>query len=242
MNICVIGGGGPTGKFGRDFCDRARDEGHNVYVLSHKNHKQTDHRQMWANFKNIENVLDTFKKLTADVECIDIFIYNSSPGTGPFPHNENHFKSTSAASIKGWHDTIDVYGVIPHLLCVTALNKMSSTSKLVFLVSGLAMNFDRDTWTEAVGYSAGKATQIFLMLALSVHNDRGAIATAIAPHFDYNNVGSYKSTFDNVYQYILNIDQQQNGKILRIQEINPKVDNSLSARLQKIGKPINKIL
>ena len=64
MNICVIGGGGPTGKFGRDFCDRARDEGHNVYVLSHKNHKQTDHRQMWANFKNIEtNIFQELSQL-----------------------------------------------------------------------------------------------------------------------------------------------------------------------------------
>jgi NAD(P)-dependent dehydrogenase (short-subunit alcohol dehydrogenase family) len=214
MNICVIGGGGTKGKFGRDFCDCARAQGHNVYVLSHKDYNQNDPRQLWADFKNIDNVVTRFTQLIESIDHIDIFIYNTTSDSGSFPHLDRHFKSTNKFDcVKGWHNTIDLHAVIPHMLCVTALNKMSATSKLVFMVSGLAMYFDRPEWNDAAGYSSGKAAQIFLMLGFSSYNDRGAISTAVSPHFDYTNPAHYEIIFNRVYDHILDMNQDQNGKI-----------------------------
>ena len=215
MNICVIGGGGPAGRFGRDFCDRARAEGHNVYVLSHQDYQQNDPKQTWADFNNIDNVVTKFTQLISAVDHIDIFIYNSKQSLkGSFPYAAQHFGSTTNVNYaKGWYNTVDIHAVIPHRLCVAALKKMSSSSKLVFMVSGLAMNFDRDHWTSSVGYAVGKAAQIFLMMAFSAHNDRGAISTAVSPHFEYSDPDYYKIIFNRVYKHILDMDQNQNGKI-----------------------------
>ena len=41
MNIVVFGGGEP-GKFGNDFCLLARQQGHNVFILSHRDYATGD--------------------------------------------------------------------------------------------------------------------------------------------------------------------------------------------------------
>lgn len=212
MNICVIGGGGEEGRFGRDFCDRARNDGHDVYVLSHRPSEENNSRHTWANFNSVSSVVSAFERLTADLAHIDIFVYNSKPRQ-EFPGQPDHYVSNCQEEfvLPQWHKTINGYAVLPHLLSIAALKKMSERSKLVFLVSGLATNFDRDYFTHCVGYATGKAAQAFLMLALAHHNDRGAIATAVSPHFD--DPYTYKNVFDNSYRYILDIDYQQNGKI-----------------------------
>lgn len=212
MNICVIGGGGKKGKFGKDFCDLARLNGHNVYVLSHKDYNENDNNHAWVNFNNVENVISTFTNLVSTLSHIDIFIYNSNPEQRS-PCTADDYKSTSTFIPMLWHNTINGHAVLPHLLAIEALKKMSSNSKLVFLVSGLATNFDRNFHTEFVGYATGKAAQVFLMLAFANHNDCGAISTAVSPHFDYNNVKNYENTFNSVYQYIMDVDPAQNGKI-----------------------------
>ena len=232
MNICVIGGGGPTGKFGRDFCDRARAEGHDVYVLSHKDRNQEDPKQTCADFTNVNSVVGAFNQLTADIDCIDIFVYNSNPRPCR-PSLATDFTSTSKFDATFWNDTITGHATIPHMLCIQALKKMSANSKLVFLVSGLAIDYDRVDYVETAGYATGKAAQVFLMMGFAHCNDRGAIATALSPHFDYDNVENYKNTFNSAYQYIINIDQKQNGKILRLSWGNIK-------KLMRIGKPINR--
>lgn len=210
MNICVVGGGGAKGRFGRDFCDRARQDGHNVYVLSHRPSTENNSQHTWVNFDVVADVVTAFEQLTADLAHIDIFVYNSRP-TQEFPGQPEHFVSGCQAVPALWHKTIDGHAVLPHMLSISALKKMTSNSKLVFLVSGLATNFDRDYYTHLVGYATGKAAQAFLMLAFANHNDRGAISTAVSPHFD--NPDTYKNVFDNTYRYILNMDHEQNGKI-----------------------------
>jgi len=210
MNICVIGGGGEPGRFGRDFCDRARSDGHNVYVLSHRPSAENNSQHTWVSFDSVTGVVDAFEQLTAELAHIDIFVYNSKP-VQEFPGQPENFVSTCAAVPSEWHKTIDGHAVLPHLLSIAALKKMSDHSKLVFLVSGLATDFDRDYYTYCVGYATGKAAQVFLMLAFANYNDRGAIATAVSPHFD--NPDTYKNVFDNTYRYILNMDHKQNGKI-----------------------------
>lgn len=213
MNICVIGGGGPKGRFGRDFCDRARLEGHNVYVLSHRHYFPRRPRHMHADFSTPNDVVKQFEQLTADIDHIDIFVYNSTPTTPTTPNYPAEFRSNSIVNPSEWHNTINIHAIVPHMLSVCALKKMSSASKIVFLVTGLSMNHDRDFYTELVGYATGKSAQIFLMLALANHNDRGAVATAISPHFDREDTKFYEWTVDQAYKYITKIDTAQNGKI-----------------------------
>jgi hypothetical protein len=49
MNIVVIGGGEP-GKFGNDFCIRAKREGHNVFILSHQDYSTQDPQHYYTDF------------------------------------------------------------------------------------------------------------------------------------------------------------------------------------------------
>jgi len=212
VNICVIGGGGPVGKFGRDFCDRARADGHNVYVLSHQQKGHPNRRHLYANFLNFDDILNKFDQLTAEINNIDIFVYNSTYGS--YPEHPNHYKSNTKFNPAGWHDTINIHAIIPHMLIIRALAKMSNTSKIVFLVTGLSINFiNRSRHSDLVGYATGKAAQIFLMLALANHNDRGAIVTALSPHFDLKDIEFYQQTLDHSYQYIVKMDPAQNGYI-----------------------------
>ena len=125
MNICVIGGGGAVGKFGRDFCDRARQDGHNVYVLSHRPSAENNSQHTWANFDVVTDVVTAFEQLTADLAHIDILIYNSKPEQ-EFPGQPEDFVSNSRGNPRLWHKTIDGHAVLPHLLSISALKKMTN--------------------------------------------------------------------------------------------------------------------
>ena len=141
MNICVVGGGGPKGKFGRDFCDRARQDGHNVYVLSHRPSAENNSQHTWVNFDVVADVVSAFEQLTANLTHIDILIYNSKPEQ-EFPGQPEDFVSGKRADPRLWHKTINGHAVLPHMLSISELKKMTSNSNLVFLVTGLATNFD----------------------------------------------------------------------------------------------------
>jgi nucleoside-diphosphate-sugar epimerase len=75
MNVVVVGGG-EKGKFGNDLVNRLRDEGHDVYILSHKLNGTNDPKQVAVDFTNLELVLDTFEKLVSHLDTIDLFLYN----------------------------------------------------------------------------------------------------------------------------------------------------------------------
>jgi NAD(P)-dependent dehydrogenase (short-subunit alcohol dehydrogenase family) len=180
--------------------------------LSHQQKGHPNRRHLYANFLNFDDILNKFDQLTAEINNIDIFVYNSAHGT--YPIHPSHYKSNTKVNPEGWYDTINIHAIIPHMLTIRALSKMSNTSKIVFLVTGLAINFiDRIRHTRLVGYAAGKAAQIFLMLALANHNDRGTIVTALSPHFDLEDIEFYQQALDHSYQYILKMDPAQNGHI-----------------------------
>jgi NAD(P)-dependent dehydrogenase (short-subunit alcohol dehydrogenase family) len=101
-------------------------------------------------------------------------------------------------------------------LSIEALKKMSKGSKIIFLTTGMAFNFERTDYTEFAGYAGIKAAQTHLMISLAHHNDRGAIAVSISPHFPYEDQTAYNIVFRKVYDYILEFDQTQNGKIKTI--------------------------
>lgn len=211
MNIVVIGGGEP-GKFGNDFCLRAKSEGHNVYILSHQDYGTQDPNHHYAEFSERQLVVDEFRAMTASIDNIDIFLYNTH--TASYPNDPNLFKSTAKISSFWWSQGIYYNVALAHVLSVEALKKMSPGSKLVFMASRMGLDFERTEYTEFAGYAGLKSAQIHLMTALSHHNDKGALATTVCPHFPYDEPGKYPPVLDKVYDYILNFSENSKVKII----------------------------
>lgn len=227
MKICVIGGNGEVGRFGRDFCDLARADGHEVYVLSHDGHMPTDpplipfdDKHVFAKFGNSSKVyVKAFNDLLKDVDKLDIMLYNSNSWS--YPSEIDQFQSTSSFIENGWEHAIRIHAAIPHALSLAALHKMDSTSKVVFVTSGLSFTLDRDYCTEEAGYAGCKGAQNQLMIALAHHNDKGVTFTSFAPDFSYHNPKYYQETLGKVYNHVMTVGPEMNGKIV---EINPTYD------------------
>lgn len=213
MNIVVIGGGEP-GKFGNDFCKRARSEGHTVFILSHKDYNNQDPLHHHADFTNPDAVVDAFNKLTVNIDQIDLFVFNTSGPGGP--NNPVDFKSTSVIDIRGYNNGIYYNVILPHLLVIESFKKMSVGSKFVFLSTRMALEYKRTSYTEMAAYAGTKAYQIHLMIALSHHNDKGVIGTTVCPHFPYDKPEDYKKVFDMTYTYILNFEKNANVEFISI--------------------------
>ena len=213
MNIVVFGGGEP-GKFGNDFCNLAREQGHNVFILSHRDYATGDPQHAHADCDNRQSVVEAFNRLTQSIDCIDIFVYNGR--MDGYPGQPQNFTSNAIVNTQAWNTNLYITVILAHVLSVEALKKMSAGSKLVFLTTGMAMKFDRDDYTQMAGYAGIKAAQTHLMIALAHHNDRGAIACSVSPHFQYDDRPKYEVVFRKVYDYILGFDQTQNGKIKTI--------------------------
>ena len=210
MNVVIIGGGTP-GKFGNHLALRMRDDGHNVYIVSHRNHHTGHPHDISANFETTQGVVNAFNEVTKDVDIIDMIIFNSNAGS--YPSTEDCFTSTSIVDLKRWEENVTLACHIPHVLGVEALKRMNENSKIIFMISYMAVLFNRKEWTGHAGYAGTKAMQAHLMRAFAEHNDKGAIATALAPHFRYDEPEIYKQTFELVYNYINTITIKDNSKI-----------------------------
>lgn len=213
MNIVVFGGGEP-GKFGNDFCNLAQQQGHNVFILSHRDYATGDPQHAHVDCNQRELVVEAFNRLTQSINNIDIFLYNGR--MDGYPGNIEDFKSTANVSSQAWNNNLYITVILAHVLSIEALKKMSAGSKIVFLTTGMAVKFDRTDYTEMAGYAGIKAAQTHLMISLAHHNDRAAIACSISPHFPYEDRTAYNIVFRKVYDYILEFDQTQNGKIKTI--------------------------
>ena len=214
MNILVIGGGKP-GRFGKDFCDRARIDGHSVYVISHRDYGTGDPKQISADFNNPSSVVDAFRTVMHGVDHLDIMLYNSSAYGYPIVANE--FRSTTTVDIQKHYLNYNVYVLCPHLLSIEALKIMDKNSKIIFLTTGLTLSRmweeENSDFTRLAGYIGGKAFQNYLMIALANHNNKEVTVTSLSPHFDYNNIDAYQHSLELTYNFIFNIEARDNGKI-----------------------------
>lgn len=214
MNILVIGGGGPTGKFGRDFCDRARLEGHSVYVISHVDYNTNDPKQISADFENPSAVISAFATVTKELTHLDMMLYNSSIGS--YPGSTSDYCSTTAVSIARHYLNYNVYVLYPHLLSIQALKKMDATSKIIFLTTGLTLrtwDVNELEYNRHSGYAGGKAFQNHLMSGLANNNDKGVTVLSVSPHFDYNNESAYNNSLHATYDCVMQATAADNGTI-----------------------------
>ena len=213
MNVVVVGGG-EKGKFGNDLVNRLRNEGHDVYILSHKLNGTNDPKQVSVDFTKLALVLDTFEKLTSHLDTIDLFLYNTSDKSH-WLNQEESFTSTANFDMVAWQNSLNTVSTVPYNLIVKALSKMNENSKIFYMATGLATAFDRTEYTKYAGYAGGKALMIHIMLGFAHHNDKGAIVSVLSPHFDYNNKEHYNGVFERICKYIANITKEQNGKIVK---------------------------
>lgn len=221
MNIVLIGCSS-AGKFGNDFYHRAKTEGHTVYSLSHTNHNLSDHRHAFGSFDaaRLEDgsipIQTIYRQLIDKINKIDIFLYNSN--NGAYPSNDADLRSDGTVDLCAWKKSLDVQVVIPHILVLESLKKMSSSSGIVFMTTGLSYDFSQKDheYSKYVGYAGFKSVQNHLMMGLAAHNDKSAICTSVASHFTYDDPGNYNIIFDRVYNYITNLTVANNGKIRQI--------------------------
>lgn len=210
MNVVIVGGG-TKGKFGNDYVNRLRDEGNDVYVLSHRDNGTADPKQMVTNFIDIDKVVEAFETLTIDLDTIDLFVYNSNGDS--YLSREQSFTSTSTFNKFLWDKALNISAAVPYNLTVKALSKMNANSKIVYMATGLATDFNRATFTQYAGYAGMKALMVHLMIGFAHHNDKDAIVSILSPHFDYDNKENYDGVFERICNYIANLSKEHNGKI-----------------------------
>jgi NAD(P)-dependent dehydrogenase (short-subunit alcohol dehydrogenase family) len=114
---------------------------------------------------------------------------------------------------KMWMNTMKVNVIIPHELSLIALHKTNKNSKIVFMTSGLAKDFERDYHLNYAAYAGSKASLSHLMLSLSYYNE--AIVCALSPHFPDEEdlkIKKYQETFDRM----MSLTNEDKGKIIRL--------------------------
>jgi hypothetical protein len=205
MNIVVVGGG-TAGHFGNDFVRRAKLDGHDVCVLSHRTGKDTN---TTLNFLNSSDVIAKFNSSTKKFEHIDIFLYNTT--YKGYPDNTKDFTSKAVINEKLYLYGMYVNVIVPHQLSVEALKRMNSKSKILFMTTDVIYDRDRIENRNKLAYYGGKAYQHQLMLALAECNDKDVTVSSISPYFDYENKEKYKLAFEQVYDHIFS--ETANGKV-----------------------------
>jgi NAD(P)-dependent dehydrogenase (short-subunit alcohol dehydrogenase family) len=211
MNVVIIGGGQ---KFGKIIADKFRDEGNNVYILSHKDYGNNPNH-LYANFFDIHDVVNKFKKLIENIDKIDLFLYNSNADYGPCSEEDYCTGADITRITNSWIATLSIQAIIPHIIATIALTKMEKNSKIVFMTSGLAFAVPRNFATSSVGHPGGKAAQTHLMFALAKHNDKGVIVYSISTHFEYDNSEKLSKTISRIYENLNTFNSNISGRIIK---------------------------
>jgi len=106
--------------------------------------------------------------------------------------------------------------LIPHLLTLAALEKMSSTSRCVYFTTYLSYA-DINQYklhSEHVAYRGTKSVQNFIMLAFAQHNQAGATFVSLSPHYPYDRADLLELAIDRVYTTLNSISAKDNGTII----------------------------
>jgi NAD(P)-dependent dehydrogenase (short-subunit alcohol dehydrogenase family) len=210
-NIVVVGGGTPN-RFGNDFVKKAKEEGHNVIVISHKDHGYDDEDFLWIDFKkqyynNFDIVID---KIRDRFEKIDIIFFNQN---GRFyPSSEDELFSTP--NYQPYIEGMNIHVIVPHEILIGLLPNLDDGSKVVFTSSTMAFELNRKNYTAGAGYAGLKGYVNHLMYSLAMHRPKKITFSSIMPHYDYLNPNTYKLQFGTTYNYILEHDDSNNGKIV----------------------------
>jgi len=206
MKICVFGPGNQPGRFGYDFCERARAAGHEVTAFSHLPHQG----HVLIDYNDIAGTVEKFEQVITGQDT-QLVLYNATCAS--YPSWDQAFGRDHKIQQDHWYHAVNVHAVLPHALALCAQRHMPKNSAMIFMGSGMARAFDRDHNTNLAGYAGGKAMQTHLMLSLAHHNTNDMIFSSIFPYFGAE---VYDSVLNKIFDHATNIDRTSNGKIFEI--------------------------
>lgn len=210
-NIIIFGGGEPdTNKFGGGFIRKAREEGHRVINVSHRDHGSSNPDDTHINYFDLQNTKNILNQIKESMPIVDILYFNQNGEA--YPHvPEDLF---SEPIISKYQNLIHTALIIPQLV-VSQLypENLIEGSKVLFASSMMAFQYERKHYSSAVGYPGAKGFMTHYMSSLARHRTKNVTFSAICPAFLYKYPKLYESSFDITYDYILNHDDSSNGKI-----------------------------
>ena len=208
-NILVVGAGTPN-KFGHQFVEKARAEGNRVIVFSHKNHNTGNTDDRYINYSNINQIKDKCVELRNEVSVIDIILFNQV-GSG---YPDNITQLFNEPNLFEYHQTIDSAVAIPHLIIASLYNNLIVGSKVVYMGSTMALEYEREHYVSGVGYPSAKSFAMHLISAMARCRTKEVTFSSICPYFLYDQPEVYKHIFEQTYNYILTHDDSVNGKVV----------------------------
>ena len=216
MNILFIGPGTNPLRLGTYFCSKAKSDGHNLKLFSHKSKTnqvdETDH--IYASFNDHEEVIRKFDKLIKGWDNIDVLFYNSTGGW--YPGSPEHYTSETTINTEQWHAGLDIHCVVPHIVTCQSLTYMNEMSKTIFMTSSASYLINRDNYLDLAGYFGLKGAQNQLMRSFAEFNDKKSIFVTFAPHIPYDESDEVsKKIMNSIYNKTFNLTKNDNGKIIQ---------------------------
>lgn len=212
MNIVIIGGGN---NFGKEISKKFKYCGDNVYILSHINYYNSDERHTFADFSDIFDIKKKLTLLLKDVDHIDILLYASNFDYGP--HTNDYKKDAVIDRVQEyWQKTFNITVIVPHIISVTLMEKMSNSSKIVFMTSSMSLDMERTEYKSAASYAGCKAAQNHLMISLAALNDSNSIVYSIATHLPKDDIVAYNLIKDRIFEELITFNENNSGKIINI--------------------------
>lgn len=210
MNIVILGGGS-VGRFGNDFAQRARNQGHKVIIFSHKINGQNDTDQYVIDYNDIDKTKQVYTNAINDIEQIDLILLNQNGDSYPYINQQDEAPEVDANQ---YYRSLNIHVVSSHLLISTCHSKLHDKSKVVYMSTGLAFNLLRDNYHQHYGYGAYKSMMSNLMIGFAKNRKKKITYTVFSPHFPYDDRDTYKLVFENCYKWIFEHDDTFNGSVV----------------------------
>ena len=209
MNIVVVGGG-TVGKFGNDFVKKARSEGHRVINLSHIDHQTGHADDREINYKNLDINKPVLAQVANDLGDIDIILFNQN---GPcYPDTIEHL--FGYPNLYNYHETMMSKVIMPHLIISLLYNNLKEGSKVVYLSSSMAFEYERQHYQAGAGYPGAKSFGAHLILSMARTRTKNVTFSIVCPFFIYNDPDQYSQALENIYKYVFVHDDTYNGKFV----------------------------
>lgn len=202
MNIVIVGPGSDPNRFGTHFVNKAELNSHSVTKFSYRLYNE-----------NPDKITERFESTIADLDKIDLFLYNVMGGT--YPGEEKHFKTGHIVAHEEWKNDIVINASLPHAFSLKCLEKMNENSSIVFMTSSASYLINRSNYLNFAGYFGTKATMNHLARSLAEYNDKKATVCVMGPHIPYEDPESAEVIMNSLSDKILSISKEDNGKILQ---------------------------
>ena len=203
MNIVFIGPGKDPERFGTYFCNKAEEDGHNVYKFSYR---------VVPELSTPADVEKDFVEFLSKIDKVDLMVYNCIGGM--YPGHKLHYQQGHQMEWVKWYEGVTVNAAMPHMFSIRIQEKMDSNSAIAMMTSSASYLINRDNYVELAGYFGSKGMMNQLAKALAKYNSHGLTVTTLAPHIPYDEPDMARKIMDTLYGKITNLTKYDSGKII----------------------------